>query len=52
LYELNYSLQANRKTQEVGRHPDQDQQFRYINEQAKRFLRDGQMKTRIIRIGQ
>jgi len=42
LNELEYSLQANRKTLE-GRedHPDRDRQFYYINEQAKSFLRDG-----------
>ena len=31
LYELHYSLQANRKTKEGGRHPDRDAQFRHIN---------------------
>lgn len=40
LNEQGYSLQANRKTSEGKKdHPDRDQQFRYINEQAKRFLR-------------
>ena len=40
LKEQEYSLQANRKTSEgMKDHPDRDQQFRYINEQAKRFLR-------------
>jgi len=43
LNEQEYSLQANRKTSEGKKdHPDRDQQFRYINEQAKQFLRDGQ----------
>jgi transposase len=43
LNELEYSLQANRKTSEgMKDHPDRDQQFRYINEQAKRFLRKSQ----------
>ena len=41
LNEQEYSLQANRKTSEGKKdHPDRDQQFRYINEQAKQFLRD------------
>jgi hypothetical protein len=43
LNEQKYSLQANRKTSEGTKdHPDRDQQFRYINEQAKQFLREGQ----------
>lgn len=43
LHELEYSLQANRKTSEGKEdHPDRDQQFRYINERAKQFLRDGE----------
>ena len=42
LHEQEYSLQANRKTSEGKKdHPDRDKQFRYINEQAKQFLRDG-----------
>ena len=42
LNEQEYSLQSNRKTSEGKKdHPDRDQQFRYINEQAKRFLRGG-----------
>ncbi len=36
-----YSLQANRKTQEGSSHPDRDAQFKYINEQALRALREG-----------
>lgn len=41
LHEQEYSLQANQKTTEgKDDHPDRDQQFRYINEQAKQFLRD------------
>lgn len=41
LNEQGYSLQANRKTSEGKKdHPDRDQQFRYINDQAKQFLRD------------
>jgi len=40
LNEQEYNLQANRKTSEGKKdHPDRDEQFRYINEQAKRFLR-------------
>lgn len=40
LNEQEYSLQANRKTSEGKKdHPDRDQQFHYINDQAKRFLR-------------
>ena len=35
LVELEYSLQAPRKTQEGGDHPDRDAQFNYINEQVK-----------------
>lgn len=42
LNEQEYSLQANRKTSEGKKdHPDRDRQFRYINEQAKRFLHAG-----------
>ena len=32
-----YSLQANRKTREGPAHPDRDAQFRYINQQVRRF---------------
>ena len=40
LTEAQYSLQANRKSVEEGkRHPDRDGQFRYINEQVRRFQR-------------
>lgn len=40
LHELDYSLQANRKTSEGKKdHPDRDQQFHYINDQAKVFLK-------------
>lgn len=39
LYELGYSLQANRKTKEGARHPDRDAQFRHINAQVTRQLR-------------
>src|SRR5207249_10593473 len=32
-----HSLQANRKTREGPSHPDRDAQFRYINQQVRRF---------------
>ena len=35
---MGYSLQANSKTREGGRHIDRDAQFHYINTQAKAFL--------------
>lgn len=39
LHELDYSLQANRKTSEGKKdHPDRDKQFQNINRTAKRFL--------------
>src|SRR5213083_2077587 len=37
-----YSLQANRKTREGPNHPDRDAQFRYINQQVRRFQASGQ----------
>jgi hypothetical protein len=39
LYDLGYSLQANRKTTEGTQHPDRDAQFRYINDRVARQLR-------------
>jgi hypothetical protein len=36
-----FSLQANAKTIEGAQHPDRDAQFRYINEQAKRYQATG-----------
>ena len=42
LYELGYSLQANRKTKEGTSHADRDAQFRYINEQVLAFQGRGQ----------
>jgi transposase len=42
LYQLGYSLQANRKTKEGGTHPDRDAQFEHINAQAKAFLATGE----------
>lgn len=41
LREMGYSLQANVKTVEGTQHPDRDAQFRYINQQVRRFLRTG-----------
>ena len=41
LYELGYSLQANRKTTEGTRHPDRDAQFRHINAAVATQLRRG-----------
>ena len=38
LHELGYSLQANRKTKEGGRHPDRHAQFEYLNRKVKRYL--------------
>ncbi len=40
LHELEYSLQANKKTSEGAKSsPDRDKQFRFINRKAKRFLK-------------
>jgi hypothetical protein len=41
LADLGYSLQAPRKTEEGGTHPDRDAQFRYINEQGSAFQQRG-----------
>lgn len=41
LHEMGYSLQTNVKETEGDQHPDRDAQFRYINRQVKRFLREG-----------
>jgi len=41
LKKKNYSLQANRKTEEGGDHPDRDAQFHHINEQARQALLEG-----------
>lgn len=38
LRDMNYSLQANRKTKEGNQHIDRDAQFEYINTQAMGFL--------------
>ena len=37
-----YSLQANRKTREGGKHPDRNAQFEYINAEAGSFQKAGQ----------
>lgn len=42
LREKEYSLQANRKTQEGKQHPDRDAQFRYIYNRAKDLRRRNQ----------
>lgn len=41
LRELGYSLQANVKTMEGRQHPDRDAQFRYLDQQVRRYLRAG-----------
>jgi hypothetical protein len=41
LHEMEYSLQANRKTMEGASHPDRDAQFQYINKEVARRLRRG-----------
>jgi hypothetical protein len=41
LHDLDYSLQSNRKTEEGNDHPDRDAQFRHINAEVKRCLRQG-----------
>lgn len=38
LHEMDYSLQANRKDNEGGDHPQRDSQFRYINKLVKQFM--------------
>ena len=38
LHDMGYSLQANSKTREGGRHIDRNAQFQYINRQAVEFL--------------
>lgn len=42
LHEADYRLQAPAKTLEGASHPDRDAQFRYLNEQSKAFLGQGQ----------
>jgi len=38
LREMDYSLQANVKAIEGTQHPDRDAQFRYVNDQVRRFM--------------
>jgi Rhodopirellula transposase DDE domain len=42
LDDLDYSLQANRKTHEGKGHPDRDAQFQYIAKQVRAFQNEGQ----------
>lgn len=42
LKEQGYSLQANRKTHEGGKHPDRDEQFEFINNQVKNYAKKAQ----------
>ena len=42
LHDLEYSLQANRKTLEGARHPDRNAQFEHISEAVKTQLKRGQ----------
>ncbi len=39
LHDLDYSLQATRKTKEGGNHPDRDDQFKHINRKVMAFQR-------------
>ena len=42
LHELDYSLQANRKTKEGDSHPDRNAQFEYIDDKVRRYIALGQ----------
>jgi hypothetical protein len=42
LHDLEYSLQANRKTREGAKHPDRNAQFEYINARTRAFQRGRQ----------
>jgi hypothetical protein len=42
LHDLDYSLQANRKTREGSSHPDRNAQFEHISRQVRLFQRAGQ----------
>ena len=42
LRDMDYSLQANRKTKEGSSHPDRNAQFEYINGQVQAFQKRGQ----------
>ncbi|MEK8021174.1 MAG: ISAzo13 family transposase [Candidatus Parabeggiatoa sp.] len=41
LVNLDYSMQSNAKTLEGSDHPDRDKQFKYINRNVKRFIKNG-----------
>ena len=41
LRQMNYSLQSNRKSEEGEDHPDRDAQFRHINQEVRRALKQG-----------
>src|SRR5262245_4908362 len=49
LKEMDYRLQANKKTLEGANHIDRDAQFEYINKQAKSFIKS---KQPVIRLSQ
>lgn len=42
LHEMDYSLQANRKTLEGSSHPDRDAQFHHISDKIRKFQSGGQ----------
>jgi hypothetical protein len=42
LHDMDYSLQANRKTREGSSHPDRNAQFEYISRRVRAFQRAGQ----------
>jgi hypothetical protein len=42
LHDMDYSLQANRKTQEGTKHPDRNAQFEFIAAQTQEFMARGQ----------
>jgi DNA-binding transcriptional regulator GbsR (MarR family) len=42
LNNMGYSLQANKKTKEGSSHPDRNDQFHFINNKAKRFIKENQ----------
>ena len=46
LHGLGYPLQGNAKVLEGAQHADRDAQFRYINEQVRRYLRRGEPVSR------
>ena len=42
LHEMDYSLQANRKTLEGSSHPDREAQFHHISDKIRKFQSGGQ----------